>query len=90
MKQSAGVTSVLQSTRHRDSNSEVRQSNIATPDTSHMLPFRPSAISGGAFMHAYVKCIHILYVVVGNMDCDLGTPSTDSQLLSAYHYILGC
>lgn len=49
MKQSEGAGSggiMLQSTRRRDSTAEMRQSNIAAPDTSHMQPFRPSTISG--------------------------------------------
>jgi cleavage stimulation factor subunit 3 len=41
-----GGSSVLQSTGRRDSIAEVRQADISRPDTSHMLPFKPSATLG--------------------------------------------
>ena len=42
----AGGSSGLPSARARDTTGDVCPSNIAKPDTSHMLPFRPSATSG--------------------------------------------
>ena len=49
----SGASSRVHSTGRRDSSAELRQDNIARPDTSHMLPFKPSSTSGTCL---YIPC----------------------------------
>ena len=50
----SGASSRVHSTGRRNSSAELRQDNIARPDTSHMLPFKPSSTSG------ICTCLYIL------------------------------
>ena len=43
---SASGNNGLQLTRTGDSTKDIGQANCSRPDTSHMLPFKPSTISG--------------------------------------------
>ena len=83
----------LQSTGRQDSSVEVRQADISRPDTSHMLPFKPSSTSGTysivcAFQEIaqsveHTMKFHTMPVLYGAYCCNTFEPSKAMNKLRA-------